>query len=798
MPRNTKTLRYDWKFKREDVHRGAEPELDDSDWQTVRVPHDWAIEGPFDRAHDLQHLAILEDGERKKRDHTGRTAGLPHVGVAWYRRRIEVPEDDRGKRLFIEFDGVMSHSTIYVNGEEVGSWPYGYASFRFDITDEVHPGKDNQLAVRVDNKPCASRWYPGAGIYRHVRLVHTEPIHVAGWGTTVTTPLIERDRARIHVRTRVVNHTGEQGECRLVTSLLDPDGAEIVETECKMSLGETADVEQELFIADPVRWDVDDPALYRAVTRVLVDGEQTDLYETRFGIRDIEFDALEGFFLNGRALKLKGVCMHHDLGALGTAVNRRAIERQLEGLKAMGCNAIRTAHNPPAPELLDLCDEMGILVIDEAFDEWRVGKVDNGYHTLFDEWAERDLRAMIRRDRNHPCVIMWSIGNEIGDQREGSGGETARRLTEICHAEDPTRPVTAGFNAPDAAIENGLAAAVDVPGWNYEAERYEQLHDQHPDWIMYGSETESCVSSRGEYYFPVEEERGVTRDSHHVTSYDLAAPPWGYSPDYEFAAQEDCPFMLGQFTWTGRDYLGESTPYKTEWPSRSSYFGIIDLAGFPKDRYYLYRSHWAEGETLHLLPHWNWEGREGQNVPVHCYTSHDRAELFVNGVSQGKRQKDPAAVFGRYRLIWDEVRYEPGELKVVALDIGGNPISETVVETAGKPARVEIEPDRTTIRADGEDLCFLRVSIRDQEGRLCPRAENLVKFAVEGPAEIAGVDNGDQTSLAPFQASDRRAFNGLCLLILRSLRNEPGEVRVRGESEGLAGGIVQIQTVEPD
>jgi beta-galactosidase len=791
MPRTNKTLRYDWKFKRGNLSDGADPALDDGDWETVRAPHDWAIEGPFERESDLQHLAIYEDGERKEKDHTGRTAGLPHVGVAWYRREIEVPP---GKRVFVEFDGVMSHSTVYVNGEEAGSWPYGYASFRFDVTDLVRPGEQNLLAVRVDNKPCASRWYPGAGIYRHVRLVTTDPVHVAGWGTCVTTPRVERDRATVRLRTTVSNHSEGAREGRLVTNLLGPDGAEVGQASTEATFEDTTEVEQRFNLHDPLRWDLDRPALYTAVSRVMVEGEETDRYETRFGLRDLEFDPTEGFFLNGRHVKLNGVCMHHDLGALGAAVNRRAIERQLEKLEEMGCNAIRTAHNPPAPEVLELCDEMGILVIDEAFDEWRVAKVDNGYHTLFDEWAERDLRALIRRDRNHPCVIMWSIGNEIGDQHEQDGGQTARWLTGICHEEDPTRPVTAGFNAPDAAIENGLAAAVDIPGWNYEMERYEKFHRKHPNWTMYGSETESCVSSRGEYCFPVEEERGLTRESLHVTSYDLAAPPWGYSPDYEFAAQEDCHSMLGQFTWTGWDYLGEPTPYKTQWPSRSSYFGIIDLAGFPKDRFYLYRSHWSDRDTLHLLPHWNWEGKGGEVVPVHCYTSYERAELFVNGTSQGRRQKDEAAVFGRYRLIWDEVRYEPGELKVVALDAEGEPVAQEVVRTAGEPARVRVDPDRSTIRADGTDLCFVTARIEDEEGNLCPRMDDPVEFTVEGPAEIAGVDNGDQTSVEPFQAPRRHAFNGLCLLILRSVKDRPGEVIVRAETKGLEVGETRIET----
>ena len=789
--RHSIPLKYDWRFTRADV-AGADPSFDDSQWQTVRVPHDWAIAGPFDKDHDLQFTMIWEDGERKPREHTARTGGLPHVGIGWYRKRFALDSSLEGKRVWAEFDGVMSHSTVFVNGQEAGSWPYGYASFRLDVTHLVRFGEENLLAVRVDNKPCASRWYPGAGLYRHVRLTVVNPIHVAHWGTCVTVPRIDRDAATVNVRTEVENQTAESVDVELATTIYDPQGRVVAEATCAQAMAEEGCVEQTFELSDVARWDIDSPQLYRAVSGVVVDGEEVDEYETRFGIREVRFDANEGFFLNGRSLKMNGVCQHHDLGPLGAAVSRRGIERQLQMLKLMGCNAIRTSHNPPAPELLDLCDEMGFLVLDEAFDEWTVAKVDNGYHVLFDEWAERDLAAMIRRDRNHPCIIMWSIGNEIGEQGKEDGAKVAQFLTDICHREDPTRPVTAGFNNPDGAIQNALADVVDIPGWNYKPFKYLPYHDEHPDWIMYGSETESCVSSRGEYYFPVEEEREVLRDTLHITSYDMAAPNWGYQPDYEFQAQDACPFIMGEFVWTGWDYLGEPTPYKEEWPSRSSYFGIIDLCGIPKDRFYLYQSKWADTPVLHLLPHWNWEGREGEITPVYCYTSYDSAELFLNGRSLGVRTKNPNGLFDRYRLIWDDVKYEPGELKVVALDGDGKPVAEQVVKTAGPPARIELAPDRDEIAADGDDLCFVTVRIVDGDGNLCPDADNVVRFAVDGPAEIAAVGNGDPTSTDPFQADWRRAFHGMCVLILRSRPGVQGQVRAQARCDGLPSQTVCV------
>jgi len=805
-------LATDWRFVHEDHTRGARPELDDSGWETVRVPHDWAIAGTFEETNDRTFDIIHEDGENRPSYHTGRTGALPHVGVGWYRRRFHAPEAWTGKRVFVEIDGAMSNSTVHCNGQYAGAWPYGYASFRLELTRFLRFGEENLLAVRLDNKPCASRWYPGAGLYRNVRLVVLDPVHVDHWGTFVTTPYVTDAEAHIRIATTLRNQNEAPVEGLLTTVLQDPGGNEVARAESGFALPADArdTVKEKLAVPAPQVWDLETPHLYRAISTVTVDGHVRDTCETTFGIRSIAFDPETGFSINGRREKLNGVCMHHDLGLLGAAVHLRALHRQLEILQSMGCNAIRTSHNPPAPELLDLCDRMGLLVIDEAFDEWRRGKVDYGYHVHFDAWAEQDLRAMIRRDRNHPCIILWSIGNEIGEQNTSNGAEVGRYLTAIVHDEDTTRPTTAGFNFPDGAIENGLADAVDIPGWNYKPRLYARYHADHPTWAMVGSETESCVSSRGFYRFPVEAERNVTHDDLQVSSYDVAAPGWGCSPDTEFAAQEDCPFVCGEFVWTGFDYLGEPTPYKTEWPSRSSYFGIVDLCGLPKDRFYLYQSHWSDREVLHLLPHWTWPGREGEPTPVHCYTSYNAAELFVNGVSQGIRRKNQNFVtvpfrgpdgrndamegvtLGRYRLVWEDVRYAPGKLNVVALDDDGRPAAEHVVRTAGEPHTLHLEVDRNPVCADAEDAAFVTVSVRDRNGTLCPNATHRVRFSVAGPGRLLGVGSGDPTSTSSFQAGHCELFHGLAMAVVGAEDGASEPIALRADAEGLEPAEVRI------
>lgn len=797
-------LKDNWKFTRGEQNQAESPDFNDSNWKTVRVPHDWAIEGPFDKNNDSFYTDLSHQGIEERVKILGRTGGLSVSGNAWYRKKFTISSQDKDKKFYIEFDGIMSNSTVYLNGEKIGGRPYGYSSFSFELTDQIKFSTENVLAVKVAPQPFSSRWYPGAGIYRHVRLVVVNPVHVAGWGTYITTPIVNEDEATVEIRTEVLNRNKSSKDIELRTQLIDNSGKKVASTSNSGNIDKKEIIFQKISVDNPFFWDIDNPYLYRAVSRVLIEGEVVDKYETTFGIRKINFDADKGFFLNGNKVKLKGVCLHHDNGPLGAKVNKRAIERKLELLKTMGCNAIRTSHNPPAPELLDLCDEKGLLVIDEAFDEWKTGKVENGYHKYFDDWAEKDLKSMIKRDRNHPSIIMWSIGNEIHEQKEEKGAEVARFLTEICHDKDSTRPVTAGFNHGKDAIDNGLTREVDIIGWNYmgdtseihdKVDFYKKYHQNYPDCIVYGSETESCLSTRGEYYLPVKEEIPAKKHSSlQISSYDFGAARWGYPPEYEFKSQSDHPFVLGEFVWTGFDYLGEPYPYREEWPSRSSYFGILDLCGFPKDRYYLYKSKWSRKPTLHLLPHWNWQGKEGEKIPVFCYTNYNAAELFLNDKSMGVRKKNQDSLFDKYRLRWQNVKYQPGTLKVVVYDDNNQPAMTKEIKTAGLPAKIEMKADRQEIVADGDDLCYITVSITDERGNLCSKADNLISFDVEGPAEIVAVGNGDPTSTEPFVADYRQAFNGLCVVIVRSINNRKGKILINSKSKELKDGMCQIKS----
>jgi len=771
----------DWRFYKGDAPGAEQPSFDDSAWRQLNLPHDWAIEGPFDVQYN---------------PHTG---GLPVFGVAWYRKHFPVPVSDRGKYLSVEFDGAMANSRVYLNGHEIGGRPYGYSSFEVNLTPNLNFGGDNVIAVRLAPEENASRWYPGAGIYRNVWLVQTGPVHVAHWGTYLTTPQVTDSSATVSVRSEIRNENTAPARITVETAILDASGKQVTKQSANLTVApaQTENTSQQLNVSNPRRWDVDHPYLYSAVTTVRSGRNVVDRYVTPFGIRTIEFTRDRGFLLNGRVMKIRGVCDHHDLGALGAAVNRRATERQLQIMKGMGVNAIRTSHNPPSPELLEYCDRLGLLVMDEAFDMWRIPKVKNGYSKYFDQWSERDLRDMIRRDRNHPSIIFWSIGNEIPEQANANGWEIAKHLTDIAHQEDRTRPTTSAFNDWADAIKNHMADNVDVPGFNYQPMHYELIQKEHPTWVIFGSETESCVSSRGVYHLPL---RAYEKDpSLQVSSYDVVAPPWAYCPDVEFDAQNRLPTVLGEFVWTGFDYLGEPTPYgdRASWPSRSSYFGVVDLAGFPKDRYYAYKSEWTSDPTVHIFPHWNWAGHEGQAIPVMVYTNGDEVELFLNGKSLGRKKKGLDTVVipvgknvsekqqftSKYRLEW-RVPYEPGVLRAVAYK-SGTQFATDEVHTAGAPARVRLIPDRSTIASNGSDLSFITVRVEDKDGNLCPKADNLVHFKVDGVGTIEAVDNGNAASTEPFQADHRKAFSGMALLIVRSKAGQAGTIQVSAASEGL-------------
>lgn len=797
-------LDQNWRFQLGDVAGAEAPEFDDANWCETSVPHDWAIGGTFDMNIDRQMVQVVADGEKTHRLRTGRTGALPAFGVGWYRKTLEIPEGDRGRRVSVEFDGAMSNAQVWLNGNKVGEWPYGYSSFQFDVTRFVNFGGENVLAVRLDNKESSSRWYSGAGLYRNVRLVTKDPVHVAHWGTDITTPEIDETRGVVSVRTKVANESGQAQRVELRTEIVamtDPSRA-IVADQTSATFADVHEFTQKLKVPSPGLWSPETPVLYRAICTVSVEGRVRDVCETTFGFRSIRFDKNQGFFLNGQPTKIKGVCMHHDLGPIGAAVNRRAIERQLEMLKEMGCNAIRTSHNPPSPELLDLCDTMGFLIMDEAFDEWKIGKNENGYHTLFDLWAEKDLVAMLHRDRNHPSVIIWSIGNEVLElnSMDVKGREIAKFLTAICKREDPGRPVISCFNEAKGAIANGIADEVDLFGINYPRigdMSYAKYHADKPDYCLLGSETASTVSSRGVYKFPVRVNTIPWYvEDYQLSSYDMEGPSWFSTPDLEFAMQEDCNAVAGEFVWTGFDYLGEPTPYNEGTPARSSYFGIIDLAGLKKDRFYLYQSHWTDQPMVHLLPHWDWPERLNQEVPVMCYTNLPMAELFVNGKSKGIRKREKADVFGRYRLVWKDVVYEPGEIRVDALDDAGNVVLTQTRRTPGAPYQVRLTPDRKTLQADGKDLSFITLEVLDREGNPCPRAAILQFVEVEGAGRLKALCNGDATDQTPFVSDCMKTFSGKLVAVVES-SGTAGDIVVRTYGSKLKTGETTIRNVSP-
>jgi beta-galactosidase len=777
-----------WRFINNDISESTLTQLNDASWQKVTVPHDWAVVQNFDMNIDKQRVQVVEDGEKIVKLRTGRTGALPCFGVGWYRKILPVTNEDKNKRIFIEFDGAMSRSKIYLNDNYIGEWPYGYSSFSFELTKFIQFDKENIISVRLENKPESSRWYPGAGIYRNVRLVKTSATRIAQWGTFITTPNITTKIGEVNIKTTIDNKSNEV--LKLTTDILDPSGNKVATFTSDNKKDKSNLFSQTIKIKNPKLWDVNSPIMYTAISTLFSGNTEMDVYKTTFGFRTIKFDKEKGFFLNGKPTKIKGVCLHHDLGPIGAAVNFRATERQLVMMKEMGCNAIRTSHNPPSTELLAICDSLGLMVQVEAFDEWKNGKNANGYGEFFDAWAEKDITAMIVRDRNHPSVIMWSIGNEIKEQGMPTGNTMARFLTQICKKLDSTRPVSAGFNNHNAAIKNGLASEVDLVGFNYKPDDYIPKHKTYPDLIIYGSETASTVSTRGEYKFPVIETKKPWYNDYQVSSYDMECPPWATTPDTEFEKQDDLEFISGEFVWTGFDYLGEPTPYNEGTPARSSYFGIVDLAGIPKDRYYLYQSKWSDKPVLHLLPHWNWPDRVGQNVPVYCYTNYAKAELFVNGKSLGIKQKDKSSKYNRYRLAWNNVVYEAGEIKVVAYDANNKPVAEQIIKTAGEPYAIKLRVDRNTLKADGKDLAFVTAEVLDKNGNLCPRASNLLFFKVEGEGKLRALCNGDATDQTAFTSSYMNIFNGKMVAVI-----EPG--LVAGEiTLQVSGGLLQPQKIK--
>lgn len=821
----TETILKEWEFR-----KGHDIEATEG-WEKVSVPHDWAIYGPFDRANDLQTVAVVQNGEKVASEKTGRTGGLPYVGKGAYRRSLEITAQELdGRRHILLFDGAMSEAQVYVNGEKICFWPYGYNSFSCDITSYIKKG-GNSLTVLLENRPQSSRWYPGAGLYRKVRHITLPAVNVPVWGTYITTPYVGKDYATVSVKT-CIEGLAERTPVTLKTRIIDAEGRTVAErTDTRSLIG--SEVEQMLTVNAPQLWSPENPALYHAETEIytgcsivtdwdlerpvitITDGSQLqDKVTTRFGIRSVEIRPEKGFFLNGELRKFRGVCLHHDLGPLGAAINKAAIRRQLTMLKDMGCDAIRTSHNMPAEELIELCDEMGFMVMLENFDEWDAAKCKNGYHRFFNEdsgdgmkWAEKDMINMLRHFRNNASVVMWSIGNEVPSQWAEGGLEVAAWLQGICHREDPTRPVTCGMDQYYAVLENGFAAQLDVVGFNYKVDRYPTAYKLLPQGLILGSETASTVSSRGVYHFPVVIGNDILNEDHQSSSYDTEYCFWSNIPDNDFAADEDYPWCMGQFVWTGFDYLGEPSPYDTDaWPNHSSVFGIIDLASIPKDRYYLYRSVWnKDEETLHILPHWNWKGREGEVTPVYVYTSYPSAELFVNGVSQGIRTKKAAgcenhsvtpclgrAAMERFRLMWEEVTYQPGEIKVVAYDADGKAVAEKTVRTAGKAATIRLTPDRSAIKADGEELCYVNVSLEDKDGNPVPADDRLVKVKVSGAGSFKAIANGAPTCIEPFHKPQMHLFSGQLTVLVQS-GTEAGDITVEVSGKGVKKAVLTIK-----
>ena len=765
---------------------------DGKSWQQVAVPHDWAISGPFDKKWDLQKVAIEQNGETEKTEKSGRSGALPWIGEGMYKLNWTAPKGYQ--RAVLVFDGAMSQPVVTVNGKEAGKWAYGYNAFRIDITPFIQFGKKNLIEVHLNNVEESSRWYPGGGLYRPVTVELYGNENFSTWDTYVRTLKASKEEAELEVNALLQGKLGKSG--KTVIALTDANGKKVAEQTIN---GATPAIKTTLKVANPQLWSPESPYLYK-VSLIRYEGKKVaDVQLVKTGIRTISVSKQEGFQLNGVTRKIKGVCLHHDLGPLGAAENKAALIRQIKMMKQMGCDAIRTAHNMPSTLQMELCDSLGMMVMAESFDMWIYPKCKNGYAKFFKEWSDKDITNLVKHHRNHPSIIMWSIGNEIPEQWSQEGVEISRHLQQLCHQLDPSRPVTQGMDRAEDALKSGFAQVMDVPGFNYRVHKYYKNIEQLPQGFLLGSETASTVSSRGVYKFPVVVSDKATYPDGQCSSYDTEYCSWSNLPDDDWKMQDDYSWVIGEFVWTGYDYLGEPTPYDTYWPSRSSYFGICDLAGLPKDRYYMYRARWNDKQhTTHLLPHWNWKGREGEVTPVYCYTDGVEGELFVNGKSLGRVRKDKSSRLDRYRLRWNNVQYEPGEIRVVTYNQYGDKVGEDVRKTAGEPAQLNMVaecPDNENtgiacmvegcevehgihLKADGNDLAFITVSLLDQDGNECPLADDELTFEVSGAGIFKAACNGDATSLEPFTLPQMKLFSGKLVVIVQS-KKQKGDITIK-------------------
>ena len=772
--RNTINLKT-WQFSRDSVN-----------YKPVSIPHDWAINGPFDKKWDLQFVAIEQNGETEKTEKSGRSGALPWIGRGFYKTTIDLKK--LPKTAVLEFDGAMADPHVYINGKLAGHWAYGYNAFRVDAAPYLKKGK-NEISVSLNNREESSRWYPGGGLYRPVQFVtNADAATINPWGCYFRTESIGDGKAEVSICTNINN---VDKTLSIENQLVDAAGKVVAQFKYG-DFDAQGNVVKKLTVDNAQLWSPETPYLYKLVTRLYRNNRLIDQTQQKVGIRTVRVAQYDGFQLNGVSRKIKGVCLHHDLGPLGAAVNKAALIRQIRMMKDMGCDAIRTAHNMPSTWQMEVCDSMGMMVMAESFDMWIYPKCKNGYALNFKDWADKDIENLVLNHRNHPSIVMWSIGNEIPEQWSEEGRNISKHLQDLCHKFDPTRPVTQGMDRAEDALKSGFAQVMDVPGFNYRVHKYDNNIKQLPKGFLLGSETASTVSSRGVYKFPVEASDSKTYTDGQCSSYDVEYCPWSNLPDDDWRMQDDRDYTIGEFVWTGYDYIGEPSPYDEYWPSRSSYFGICDLAGLPKDRYYLYRSHWRKDDaTLHVLPHWTFPGREGETTPVYCYTSWPSAELFVNGKSQGRILKNPNTRLDRYRLRWNNVKYEPGEIKVVAYDYDGTAKGEKIIRTAGAPARIVLKADRNSISSKGEDLSFVTVSVVDKNGTPCPTATNNMKFNVSGAGKFRAACNGDATSLVAFNSTEMPLFSGELVVVVEGLRH--GTAMLSVSADGLPTATLPIE-----